>query len=100
LLVVVVAKYSTDEELLELANDSCFGLAAAVFSKDISKALTIAHKLEAGTVWVNQHSMIEFNVTFGGFKQSGVGREYGEEALKEYMEIKAVHVNLSMPAPI
>jgi len=98
--VVAVAKYSTEEELVRLANKSSFGLAAAIFSRDISRALTMANKLEAGTVWVNSHSMIEVNVPFGGFKQSGLGREYGEDSLKEYLEIKAVHVNLTAPPPI
>jgi len=98
--VVVVAKFSTEEELVQLANKSPYGLAAAVFSRDISRALTVANKLEAGTIWINSHSMIEVNVPFGGFKQSGVGREYGEDSLKEYLEIKAVHVNLTAPPPI
>jgi aldehyde dehydrogenase (NAD+) len=121
--VVAVAKFSTEEELVQLANNSSFGLAAAIFSRDISRALIVANKLEAGTVWINSHSMIEVNVPFGGFKrtcvpvvhlspafliffvpcydlESGTGREYGEDALKEYLEIKAVHVNLTAPPPI
>jgi acyl-CoA reductase-like NAD-dependent aldehyde dehydrogenase len=69
-LVVVVAKYSTDEELLKLANGSTYGLAAAVFSQDIARATLIAHKLEAGTVWINSHTMYEFGVPFGGFKRA------------------------------
>lgn len=68
--MVVVAKFSTEEDLIQLANKSPYGLAAAVFSRDVSRALTIANKLEAGTVWINSHSMIEVNVPFGGFKRT------------------------------
>ena len=70
--MVAVAKFSTEEELVQLANSTSFGLAAAVFSRDVSRALTVANKLEAGTVWVNSHSMIEVNVPFGGFKRTSI----------------------------
>lgn len=66
---MVVAKFKTTEELIELANDSMFGLAASVFSRDVTTALTTAHALQAGTVWVNQHHLPEKNVPFGGYKR-------------------------------
>lgn len=69
LAVVVVAKFKTTEELIQLANDSMFGLAASVFSRDITTAITTAHALQAGTVWVNQHHLPEKNVPFGGYKR-------------------------------
>jgi len=98
--VVVVAKFKDEDELIKMANDSFYGLASAVFSQNITRALTLANKLKAGTVWINQYNIINTNVPFGGYKQSGIGRELGEYALSNYTEIKAVHVNLSTPAPI
>ncbi|KAF8317981.1 aldehyde dehydrogenase [Clavulina sp. PMI_390] len=98
--VVVVARFGSNEELVKLANDTNYGLSAAIFSREMTNALTIARKLQAGTIWINSHSIVEINVPFGGFRQSGMGREYGEEALKEYMEIKSVHVNLTSPPPM
>lgn len=67
--VVVVAKFKDQDDLIALANDSMYGLAAAVFSQDITKALTTANALHAGTVWVNQYNLIEKNVPFGGYKR-------------------------------
>jgi len=97
--VVVVIKFDDEKDLLRQANDSVYGLAAAVFSRDISKALDTAHKLQAGTVWVNCYNQLHNNVPFGGYKQSGIGRELGEYALSNYTNVKAIHVNLTGPAP-
>jgi len=97
--VVVVIKFDDEKDLIRQANDTVYGLAAAVFSRDISRALDVAHKLKAGTVWVNCYNQLHSNVPFGGFKQSGIGRELGEEALHNYTAVKAVHVNISGPAP-
>ena len=77
-----------------------YGLAAAVFSRDISRALNIGHKLNAGTVWVNCYNQLHSNVPFGGYKQSGIGRELGEYALANYTNVKAVHVNINSPPPM
>ncbi|KAI6042822.1 aldehyde dehydrogenase [Pisolithus marmoratus] len=92
--VSVVIKFKDEEDVVRQANDTVYGLAAAVFTKDVNRAITTAHKLKAGTVWVNCYSMITPNVPFGGFKQSGIGREMGEYALHHYTEVKAVNVNL------
>lgn len=73
---------------------TAYGLAAAVFSQDINRALSTAHRLQAGTAWVNCANQLHANVPFGGFKQSGIGRELGEYALHNYTNVKAVHVNL------
>ncbi|KAJ3928000.1 MAG: aldehyde dehydrogenase [Lentinula lateritia] len=92
--VGVVIKFEDEEDVVQQANDSPFGLAAAVFSQNITRALTIAHRLKAGTAWVNCVNQIHPNVPFGGFKQSGIGRELGEYALANYTAVKAVQVNL------
>lgn len=92
--VSVVIKFKDEEDVVRQANDTVYGLAAAVFTRDVSRAITTAHKLKAGTLWVNCYNQLHSNVPFGGFKQSGIGRELGEYALSNYTEVKAVHVNL------
>ncbi|KAI6146137.1 aldehyde dehydrogenase [Pisolithus tinctorius] len=94
--VSVVIKFKDEEDVVRQANDTVYGLGAAVFTKDVNRAITTAHKLKAGSVWVNCYNVMSPNVPFGGFKQSGVGREMGEYALNHYTEVKAVHVNLGM----
>jgi aldehyde dehydrogenase (NAD+) len=98
--VLVCHRFKDHEELIRVANDSVYGLAAAVFSRDISRALETAHALQAGTVWVNCYNQLNPQVPFGGYKTSGIGREMGEYALANYTQIKAVHVNLNAPAPL
>jgi len=98
--VCVIAKFKDEADIISMANDSMYGLASAVFSKDINRALSVAHKIHAGTVWVNCYNMLNSQVPFGGFKSSGIGRELGEYALHNYTNVKAVHVNLTGPAPI
>jgi len=92
--VGVLIKFEDEEDVVHQANDTLYGLAAAVFSQDITRALNTAHKLKAGTAWVNCCNVLNANVPFGGFKQSGIGRELGEYALNNYTNVKAVHVNL------
>jgi aldehyde dehydrogenase (NAD+) len=97
--VGVVIKFDDEEEVIKQANDTMYGLAAAVFSQDIDRALATAHKLKAGTAWVNCVNTLYPNVPFGGYKQSGVGRELGEYAIHHYTATKAVQVNLGERAP-
>jgi len=92
--VGVVIKFDDEADVIKQANDTMYGLAAAVFTQDINRALETAHKLKAGTAWVNCVNQLHVNVPFGGFKQSGIGRELGEYALHNYTNVKAVHVNL------
>ncbi|EFQ27035.1 aldehyde dehydrogenase [Colletotrichum graminicola M1.001] len=90
-----VVKFRTEEEALEMANDSVYGLGAAVFTKDLARAHRVAREVEAGMVWVNSSNDSDFRVPFGGVKQSGIGRELGEAGLLGYCNVKAVHVNLT-----
>lgn len=92
--VVAVTSFKDEAEALRLANDSQYGLAAAVFSQNIERAHKVAERLEAGMVWINSSNDSDPAVPFGGVKQSGIGRELGEAGLHSYLETKAVHVNL------
>jgi acyl-CoA reductase-like NAD-dependent aldehyde dehydrogenase len=91
--VLAVMTFKTEEEAITLANDSDYGLAGAVWSKDEARALNLAKQLEAGTVWVNEYHLLNPGMPFGGYKQSGLGREMGEEGLKAYLEVKHLWVS-------
>jgi aldehyde dehydrogenase (NAD+) len=91
---VVIATFKTEEEAIDMANDTTYGLGSAVFTKDIERAHKIARRIEAGMVWINSSNDSDFKIPFGGVKQSGIGRELGEAGLAGYTQTKAVHVNL------
>jgi acyl-CoA reductase-like NAD-dependent aldehyde dehydrogenase len=93
--VLSVLSYRTEEEAIAIANDSSYGLASSVWSADNDRALTVANEIEAGSVWINDAHQINCQVPFGGYKQSGLGRELGPQALDEYTETKSVHIDLS-----
>jgi phenylacetaldehyde dehydrogenase len=88
--VVTASPFSDLDQLVAEANNSEYGLAAGVWTKDISKAHRIAHKLRAGTVWINCYNVFDAALPFGGYKQSGWGREMGHEVLELYTEVKAI----------
>jgi len=92
--VMSILKFETLEEVTARANDTMYGLAAAVWTRDIGKAHAIANSVRAGTVWVNCYNVLDAAAPFGGFKQSGNGRELGEYGLEQYTEIKTVTVKL------
>jgi len=92
--VLSVLRFSDDDEAVALANDTRYGLAAGVWTKDVHRAHRIAHRLRAGTVWVNSYRLVAPNVPFGGFGASGWGRDNGNLAVLEYTETKAVWVEL------
>ncbi len=91
--VLSIIRYNTIDEAVALANDSIYGLAGGVWSKDVEKAMNVAKRLRAGTVWINEWHLLNERAPFGGYKQSGVGREFGIEGLKEYMEAKHVYID-------
>ena len=88
--VVVASPFSDLDEIAAKANDSEYGLGAGIWTKDISKAHALAKKLRAGTVWINCYNVFDAALPFGGYKQSGWGREMGHEVLNNYTEVKAV----------
>jgi aldehyde dehydrogenase (NAD+) len=92
--VMSILKFKTMEEVVERGNRTLYGLAAAVWTRDVKKAIAISHALKAGTVWVNCYDVFDAAAPFGGFKMSGIGRELGQYALQLYTEVKTVIVAL------
>jgi acyl-CoA reductase-like NAD-dependent aldehyde dehydrogenase len=90
-----VIPFTSVDEVIELSNDNEYGLAAAVWTRDIKKAINTAKALRAGTVWINDSQPAPSEAPWGGYKQSGVGRELGKQGLDDYLEEKAVYLNLS-----
>lgn len=91
--VLAITPFKTEEEAIRLANKSIYGLAGAVWSKDQEHAKKIAKQLETGMVWINEYHLLNPGMPFGGYKQSGIGREMGEEGLKSYLEVKHLWVS-------
>ena len=89
-----ILKFSNIEEAIDRANNSEYGLAAAVFTNDLSEAHYVAHALEGGQVWVNDILAGGVNTPFRGYKKSGIGREFGADGLLPYLEIKTVVIKL------
>ncbi|TMK20723.1 MAG: aldehyde dehydrogenase [Actinobacteria bacterium] len=91
--VLSVIKYDSVEEAIEMANDSIYGLGGGVWSRDIPRALGVAKRIRTGTVWINDYHLLSAVAPFGGYKQSGVGRELGEWGIREYQQTKYIHVD-------
>ncbi len=91
--VLSVIKYSTIDDAIAKANQSIYGLGGGVWSRDAEKAMDVAKRLRTGTVWINEWHLISEKAPFGGYKQSGIGREFGIEGLREYTETKHLHID-------
>ena len=83
------------EEAIALGNSTIYGLAAGVWTQDLKKAHKVAHGLRAGTVWVNTYNRYDAASPFGGYKQSGFGRDLGMHALEQYTQVKSIWIDLS-----
>jgi aldehyde dehydrogenase (NAD+) len=90
--ILSVIPFGDEEDALRIGNDIVFGLAAGVWTSDIGRAIRMSEKLKAGTVWVNTYRAVSFMSPFGGYKRSGQGRESGQEAIKEFLQVKSVWI--------
>jgi phenylacetaldehyde dehydrogenase len=88
--VVCAIPFNSPGDIIPVANETSYGLAAGVFTRDISKAHRTAKRLRAGTVWINTYHVFDAAMPFGGYKESGWGREMGPQVLENYLETKSV----------
>ncbi|MFD1344064.1 aldehyde dehydrogenase family protein [Litorisediminicola beolgyonensis] len=93
--VATITPFDSEDEVIAMANDVRYGLGASLWSRDINRVMRLVPKVQAGTVWINSHNIPDQNMPFGGFKQSGLGREHGSGALDNYLETKSVCVAYS-----
>jgi len=94
--VAVIQKFSTEEEAIQLANGTKYGLAGAVFSNDGAKALRVIKKLRSGITWINSYHPTYNEAPWGGYKESGIGRSLGTYGFDEFQEIKQININLQV----
>lgn len=93
--VASISKFKTLEDAIRLGNNTSFGLAAALHTTNLATALEASERLKAGTVWINTYNALHHALPFGGFKESGIGRELGKAALANYTQTKTVMINLN-----
>ena len=94
-----VIRFADEDEAVAIANDILYGLAAGVWTQSIKRAIKVSERLRAGTVWVNTYRAVSFMSPFGGFKRSGLGRENGQEAIREYLQTKSVWISTADEVP-
>jgi acyl-CoA reductase-like NAD-dependent aldehyde dehydrogenase len=97
--VVCILKFSSGDDILGLANDNVFGLSASVWTKDTAKGLRYANELKAGFIWINEHMAVSPELPWGGFRESGIGKESSIYGLYEYTQLKTIYADLSAPGP-
>jgi len=97
--ILSIIPFENEDEAVRIANGTVYGLAAGVWTQSIRRALTMAERLEAGTVWVNTYRAVSYMSPFGGYKRSGIGRESGAEAIREYLQTKSVWIDIAGNAP-
>ncbi|MDU9013056.1 MAG: aldehyde dehydrogenase family protein, partial [Staphylococcus epidermidis] len=93
--VVVVEKFDDEQEAIEIANDSEYGLAGGIFTTDIHRALNVAKAMRTGRIWINTYNQIPAGAPFGGYKKSGIGREVYKDAIKNYQQVKNIFIDTS-----
>lgn len=93
--VVAIATFKTIDEAIDMANDSDYGLAGGVYTRNLDTALRISNEIKTGTMWVNCFDVFDQSTPFGGYKQSGFGKELGKYALQEYTQVKVVKILIS-----
>jgi len=96
--VLSIKTFKTEEEGIALANDTSYGLSSTIFTSDVTRALRVASKIQAGSVSINQALFPSKQTPFGGMKQSGSGREVGKAGLMAYLEPKTIHINMKLPS--
>ena len=92
--VCSIAKFKDQADAIRVANNTTYGLAAAVHTSNLNTAINVSNALKAGTVWVNTYNTLHHQLPFGGYKESGIGRELGEAALSNYSNTKTVSIRL------
>ena len=97
--VLSVIPFKDDDEAIAIANDVIYGLASGVWTGDIRRAIEIPKRIKSGTVWVNTYRAVSFVAPFGGYKQSGLGRESGQQAIQEYLQTKTVWISTATETP-
>jgi hypothetical protein len=93
--VLVVIPFDSEEEAIRIANDTIYGLAGAVWTKDVTRAMRVIKAMRAGITWVNTYHPTYSEAPWGGYKQSGIGRELGSYGLDEYTEVKQINIDLT-----
>jgi acyl-CoA reductase-like NAD-dependent aldehyde dehydrogenase len=97
--VLAVIPFRNEEDAIAIGNDVVYGLAAGVWTQSMRRALTMAERLQAGTVWVNTYRAVSYLSPFGGYKRSGIGRESGQDMIKEYLQVKSVWISTATDVP-